>query len=525
MKNKTWLLLKITLINSFKLRKRSKKSIIIFSALALYLVGTISMSLGFFLNHILETLKKVNLVNYFIPLLFSLAALFAFVFSIYSAKAGLFENKDNDLLLSLPVSKKIILLSRFLYLTLFNFIICLLFVGPGLFLYLNSVPVTLEFYISIVIMLLLLPIIPTILASLFGYLIALLVSKTNKRNIFEMAYYVLFIGLYFYMMSNANKLLVGLVNNVTLMNTILRTCFLPIFLISKGISTDNLIYTLYYILINIGILSLFITILNKNYYKLISSLNSFHTKANYQMTTLTTTSKIKALYKKELKRYFSSPIYVFNTIFGVLIILLASCASLFYDKNTILKVANIDPGISTSMLVFCLLLFSIAMTNTVCCSISIEGQNFWILKMLPLKTKDIFNAKLFINKILVIPVTLLGLVLFEISGYITIIEMSLLMIFSILFCYFISNFGLIANLLLPKFDAISDTVVVKQSASTFIGLLGPVMISLILIGILSTLNLDIIKVLYLAIIIVLILVVITRIIINSWGIKRFNQLG
>ena len=522
--NKLFKILKINIINSFKFKTYSKKKKVLIGIFAFYIIGSIMVSISMLLNEIFKTLQSVNLITYFIPILFSLSSLFAFIFSIYSAKASLFENKDNDLLFSLPLKKEIIVLSRFLYLVLFNFVISFIFILPGLFIYLNNVSVTIEFYFLMLFMIILLPIIPTVLASLFGYIIALLISKAKHKNIFEFIYYCLFIIVYILLMSKGNEIFILLVNNVTFMNKILKIFFLPIFLITKGINTSNLLYLLYYILINGIVLYLFTIILNRNYYKLISKLSAFHTKSNYHMTSLITASKTKALYKKEFKRYFSSPIYVFNTIFGVLVIIGVGVASLFYSKEQILSLIDVNFNFDTSILILYLLLFAISMTNTTCSSISIEGKNFWILKMLPVKTKDIFKSKLFVNKIVIIPITILSLILFSLSGFISYKEFLLLTIFVVFYSYFIANFGLIANLLLPKFDALNDTVVVKQSASTMLGILVPVVISIIVIG-LSYFTINNIIVLVIAIIISFILSFITNIIINTWGVKRFNKLS
>lgn len=523
--NEILTLIKINFINSFKLKNSNPRKKLGIAILIIYVVGALGATLGMFLNGLFDTLEKVNLVSFYIPLMFSIASLFALFFTIFSAKGWLFENKDNDLLLSLPIKKSSILFSRYSLVVFYNLIISLLFVVPGLYIYLSSVAVTPIFYFSIIIMTLFLPIIPSIISCIFGYLIAFITSKVNKRNVTELISYVVFIALYMLLIGNANQLIIKLTSDVKLLNTILNTLFLPITLINKGIIGNNFLYMLLYIALNLGLLTIFILVLNKSYFKILSKLGSHKTKSNYKMTTLKTTSKYKALKQKEIKRYFSSAIYVFNTLFGMILVIIAGVGSLFFSSAKLLSLADMDGSLGGFALVFCLLAFAISMTVTTNSSISIERNNFWILKALPISTKEIFSSKLFVNRIIVIPIVLISLIFFKVSGYITFAELLLLSIFGVLLNIFVSNFGLIANLLLPKLDAINDTVVVKQSAASLMGMVVPLFMAIILIGVVLTLELTSISVLCIAVLITLIFSIASYILLYTWGIKRFNQIS
>ncbi len=523
MKSKLLLLLKTNIINTYKIKSRSKKSWIGIIILALYVIAVLGASLGMYMNKLYTTFNEMGMAGYYIIALFSIASMFSFFFSIFSAKSGLFDNKDNDLLLALPVSRKDILTSRLLTISIYNTIIGLFFIIPGVIVYLMHTRITVMFIVSLIFLILLFSIIPTILASLFGYLVATLTSRTNNKSMFELLFYTLFIAIYLFTINSGGKILSFIINNKELLNVLSKTLFLPYYLLSKTIETNNILYILGFISINIICLYLFVSLLNKSYLKIITKLNSHNTKSNYKIQTLQTKTKSKALLEKEFKRYFSSAIYVFNTIFGVILILIVSIGSFFYSSEKIAALLNFN-DLTPFGLVFSLLLFVISLTVTTNSCISIEKENFWIMKMIPVETKKIFNAKIMLNRIILIPFAVLSLIIFNINSFITLNEMLLLIVLTIVYGFFISNFGLITNLLFPKFDAPNDNVIVKQSAASFIGIFGGLSFFALILVFSNMYSKSNILILLVSIIISIILLVISKLIINSWGIKRWNNL-
>ncbi len=525
MKNKIFLLFKNNLINTYKLKKISKKKLILILFAVIYIVFSLFMTIYMLLNGIFDTLSGMQLTNFYIPISFSLTTIFSFFFTIFSAKSGLFDNKDNDLLLSLPVKKSDILTSRLLVIILMNFLITVMFFIPGLYIYLSNVSVPWTFYVSMIAMIIASPIIPTVLASLFGYFVAYITSKAKHKNVIEIICYSLFIIIYMAFMGFSNDLLMKLLSNVTLLTNILKYVFAPIYLISQGISTNNLMYTLYFIIINAVVLFLFIYFLSKKYFNIISKLSTTKTNSNFHMTSLASSSIKKALAKKELKKYFSSAIYVFNTAFGLVFFLIGAIASLFYNQQELLAMISMEAGFSSNMLVFCFMLFVVGFTVTTNSSISIERNSFWILKMLPIKVKDIFQAKTFVNKIITVPLVIVCLIMFMIGSYITALETLLLGLIAIFYNAFIANFGLIVNLALPKLDALNDTVIVKQSAASFVGIMVPVVLAMGFIFIVTTIKTTSTILFSGTALVFLILYLFSSLVLNTWGNKKFKELN
>lgn len=525
MKNKLFILFKNNLINTYQVKKTTPKKLILIIVVGLYILGSLIGSLYMFLKTMFDKLLTSGIADYFIPILMIIATIFSFFFTIFSAKSVLFDSKDNNLLLSLPIKRSTIFTSRLLVLIFMNFLINLLFMIPGLCIYIKNISCTIIFYIMIPIILILLPVIPTILASLFGYVVAKITALSKRKNIVEIICYILFIGIYLFFITKAKNLLFLLTDNVLLLNNIIKYIGYPIYLIEKFLVTNNIIYIGIYIIINLSLFTLFVLILSKKYFSIISRLSSHSKKGVYKEKQLISKSKREALNIKEIKRYFSSAIYVFNTAFGVIFFLIGSVASIFYKPDVLTKLVSTNIELDSYSLVLYFMLMVVGFTMTTNSSISIERNNFWILKMLPIETKDIFASKKHVNRLVTLPAVILGLIIFTISSYITPLQLLILVVICIIYNLFICNFGLICNLLFPKMDAINDTIIVKQSAASFVGIMVPLVFTIIIIGVLSTLNLSFQNMALIILAFVIVLWIISNRVLYTWGIKKFKEIA
>ena len=71
--------------------------------------------------------------------------------------------------------------------------------------------------------------------------------------------------------------------------------------------------------ISLGVFLLFSALVQWKYVSISSALHSHAAKKNYRMQAQKKSSLLKALYIKEIKRYFASNIYVLNTLIGYIL--------------------------------------------------------------------------------------------------------------------------------------------------------------------------------------------------------------
>jgi len=515
MKNKFITILNTTINNSFKLKVTSKKKKIGIIVLLIYLIFCFMYTFKINLSTIFETLKSLNLTSSFLSVIVFLSSLFSFCMTFFLAKNILFQNKDNDLLLTLPLKKELIISTRLTYLYLYNLVLTLLCLIPGLYIYIANIGISLNLVIISVILVFFTPIIPTLLASVFGYLIAFLTNKFSKSNLFEYIFNLLFIGMYFLVLFNNNSFLVNII-----LNKNIKYILFPLYLINK--SLINPLYIVIYIIFNLLILYLFIKLFKNIYFKLIINVNKVITKNNYNINSNKNSynNKNKSLLKKEIRNYFSSFVYVFNTLIGPFLLILFTIYLNFDNKI----ITSIGKDIDIRIYIYLIITFVICLTNITCCSISMEKQNFYMLKTLPLSEKEILNSKLKLNILLVLPSVIFFLIVIYLKGYIKFYDAYLLLFYSCFLNLFVSMYGLIVNLKFPMFDALNDQIIVKRSISVLIGTIVLTIICLCLVSFVMEYNVKYNHLIELSILIVLALDIILNFILNKWGIKRFRKL-
>ena len=112
--------------------------------------------------------------------------------TIYKAGGLLFNNKDFDMILSLPIKRYKYILSKLITLYLLNMIYSLLIMIPSLLIYVQNVKVDLIFYIYYLITFLIMPLLPMIVATIIGSLISTISSRFKNRNIVNIVLFTLY---------------------------------------------------------------------------------------------------------------------------------------------------------------------------------------------------------------------------------------------------------------------------------------------------------------------------------------------
>ena len=90
---------------------------------------------------------------------------------------------------------------------------------------------------------------------------------------------------------------------------------------------------LIFIAISVIAFILFSLLVGKVFVKINTTIMTGRYKGNYKLGKLKSNKPLTALYRKELKRYFSSPVYVMNTGFGIAIMFIGAIALPFVNLN------------------------------------------------------------------------------------------------------------------------------------------------------------------------------------------------
>jgi ABC-2 type transport system permease protein len=176
-----------------------------------------------------------------------------------------------------------------------------------------------------------------------------------------------------------------------------------------------------------------------------------------------------ALYEKELRRYFSSVIYVVNTGFGMVLLTVFSFAVLFVSQDKIDALLGMEGSVNLlkdylpEIVSFC-----VSMTCISASSISLEGKNIWLLKSLPLPAKKIFHSKIAVNLTMTVPFAVADGILLSLGFKLSYGEIASILLFPVSVSLYISIAGIYFNLLFPKLDWTTEVAVIKQSMAVVV---------------------------------------------------------
>ncbi len=317
-------------MNIFKYKTNRNSSKIEKILFPLFLGAILMWAVGTYAYMFAEPLSKIGLTYIMLTLFMVMVTVVTFMEGMYKSQGILFDCKDNDLLFSLPIDKSKIFALRVIKLLVFQFIYNLFFILPAYVIYIFFENPSINFYFISILMLFLLPIIPTVASVVLGYIVKGISSKFKAKKIIQtILSLVIFLGIFF-LSYNMESLISNLTQNATSINDALTKIYYPVGAYINLIQEFNFIELLKLIVINIIPLIIVIYIGQIKYFKIISKSKetSSRSKTNNK-ERIKVRTPIKSLVKKELSKFFSTPVYMFNTSFGILIMVIASIRTLY----------------------------------------------------------------------------------------------------------------------------------------------------------------------------------------------------
>ena len=472
-------------MNLFKIKTKNKKNATIIPIIiALYLMFMIWGGANTLFEKLSPTHLQYILLSFFA---FSISIL-TIIEGIYKAGPLIFNCKDDQLLLSLPIKRSTVLFIRVFKFYVFELLFNSLFILPIMIAYIRWAEVlNWTYFLTSIVMLLFLPIIPIVISCIIGVISSSLTSRFKYKNFMQIVISLIFLIGILYISFNMDNFFNYLVKNATDINDLITRIYYPAGVYAKLVSDFHMIDLLVFVGINIVIFLVSIFILSKFYFKINSRMKKVTTSKNTKINNISikSSSKNNALIKKELSVFFNTPVFIVNAGFALVLFLLVTIVIVF-KFDSFINVLTTESGINISkklimdnvpIFIFTLIMITSFMTSITSSVISLEGRGINILKSLPIKTKTILMSKIYSSLILTTPVLIIGDIVLFIKFKIGIIEMILLLLLSILIPLVSHFIGLLVNLKYPKLDAENSSEVVKQSASSFIA----VMIGMILL--------------------------------------------
>ena len=478
-------------IFKIKTKKKSKSSALVPVFIATYIMFMIWSGA----NSFLEKLAPMNLGYLLLAMATMGISLITLLEGIYKSGPLLFNCKDDQLLLSLPIKRRTVVFIRILKLYVFELLYNSMFLLPVMIAYIRWGDVGPTYYLTCFVMLLMLPIIPIVISCIIGAITSGISSKFKYKNVVEIVISMIALIGVFYFSFKVEDIFNYLLANAESINDFIVKRYYPAGVFSKLVVDFNIKDLLIFISVNIAVMVATIFVLGKFYFRINSKLKSVNTsKVHSKVKPLNfkAKSQTNSLIRKELNIFFKTPVFIVNAGFSlVLFLVLAVLFAIRFDSvATILINEETGPGIAKdliynnlSVVIFALISFGTFMTSITSSIISLEGRNISILKSLPIKTKTILMSKVKAALLITTPAMLVGDLILFIRFRTNIFEALFLVVLSILMPLISHFVGIIINLKYPKLEWESPAEAVKQSTSSFVAVMLGMVLLMITIGV------------------------------------------
>lgn len=450
---------------------RSKGSIvgffILFAFLMLLLCGTF-FGVSLTLAYGLVTYKLNWLYFAMMGLIATGLGTFGSVFNTY---AGIYQSKDNELLLSMPIKPQDILLSRISGVYILGFMYeAVVFIPTMIAYWIFAQPTFSNIFIPII-LLFVLAFFISALTCLLGWIVALISSKIKSKSFITVFISLVIFGLYYFVCMRLSNILSSIVQNADKISHSIKTAIYPAYAFGNA-ATGNWLHFLLFTVFALACFGLTYFVMTKSFVK-ITTIASSNKKSNHKIKNEKIKSIKTALFIKELKRFTSSPTYMMNCGLGLIILPVLAVVAIFKSDYLMQLIGSLP--VTDNMLpvlivgIVCLL---VSMNDISAPSISLEGKNIWILQSMPVDTYKILDAKIRLHTVLNTITALISTIVLSIIFGMNILQICVMCVTVWLYIRLMGTLGVVLNLKMPNLTWTNETAPVKQSMPVMILMFG-----------------------------------------------------
>lgn len=444
-------------------KARSKVSSAIYIVLFAVLIVGCFGGMFLYLSNALSGLIDIGLGWMYFTLM-GFMALFLGVFgSVFNTFSSVYQAKDNDLLLSLPVPVSYILLVRLLGVYLLGLMYSGIVIIPAFFVYYRMVPFRAAGLAGAVLYVFLLSVIVLILSCILGWVVAKINKKLKNKSFITVIVSVAFFAGYYYVYFRASSMLQNLLANAQMLSAGIKGSAYPLYVLGRAGEGDG-VSLLILAAVVLVLFAVVWIVLSRSFIQIATGSGAV-AKVRYKEKRAKKKSVDGALFGRELGKFLSSSTYMLNCALGTLMLLIVAVLALVKGGQVRDMLLMAFEGNLHFLAVLCSLAicFLVAMNDITAPSISLEGKNIWLAQSLPVSTWQILRAKLNLHLVMTeIPAFLCGVcvaVVLRADAVMSILMIALPLVIGVFF----AALGLALNLKAPNLKWTSENVAVKQS--------------------------------------------------------------
>ena len=272
--------------------------------------------------------------------LITISSLLIFVFGMLKVGSAIFRKEGYDILCAFPLAMGAVAISRLIKIYVEYFLMMLAVLLPGILVYTWNIRPDAGFYLAGLLGIWGIPLIPMAASILMGTLIAGVSSRMRRKSLIAAVLSILAVlGI----MYGSLRLSVmdGNIDPEMLKNLsasimiLLKRIYPPAVWLGMAIIRGDVFGAVLCACLSLAVFAAVAAGVVFSFGKISQSLCSSFAKHNYRMGKLKADSLLRSLCKREFRRYFSSSIYVTNTIIGPIMGCVLSGTLLFSGTDTL----------------------------------------------------------------------------------------------------------------------------------------------------------------------------------------------
>lgn len=456
-------------------RQKKKKSVgmmVLFAVLYLYLAVVIVGMMCLTFAQLAPVYSAIDLDWLYFAMAGVMALGFSVFGSVFTTQSQLYDARDNDLLLSMPIRPGAILMSRMIPLLLLNVLFAGLVMIPASVMYAVLIRFSFWNFLIQLLMLVAVSFLSQAISCLLGWGLHLLLTRMNKSAA-SVLYMVVFLGIYFGVYSQAGNIMNAIASEGVAIASGLRSWVWPMYALGLG-CTGDLLYVLAFIAISAAAFLLVYRVLSATFLRSATTRRGMK-RRKLDMAAVKTGSATQAVIFKEWRHYLGSPVYLTNMGIGILLTAALAVAGLIFRENLLrflnyYAVLGLDLGAYIPLIICAGLAFMISTMVVSAPSVSLEGKNMWILKSMPVSSKQILLSKLRFHILLTTPVTMLAGLVLSIAYGCNWAGILLCAVVPGLLTVLCGLLGMVCGLKWAKLDWLSEAYPCKQGAAVGISM-------------------------------------------------------
>lgn len=388
--------------------------------------------------------------------------------SIFNTYSGLYLSKDNDLLLSMPIKVRDIIISRVASVYIVGLMYSGVITVPAAIVAVVMGKTTFLSAAGAILNILNVSLIVLALSCILGWIVAKVSLKLKNKSFITVLISLVFFGLYYFVCFRAQSLISAFVENVEYYGEKIKSVY-PLYVCGRaaaGEPVELLCVTAAAILLVL----LVGAVISRSFIKIATSTGK-QAKVKYDGKSEKVKSVNAALLAREFAHLKASPNYMLNCCLGAVLLPIIGIV-LIVKSDTLLSLFNDISVFDCGSILACAVAFAVISTvGTAIPSVSLEGKTLWLMRSLPVKTESVLKAKLKVQLwISVLPAAIfvcLASVAFKLNAF-KVLAFALCVI---LYTVFMGVECMLLGLNRPNLNWTSEITAIKQNINVLFAML------------------------------------------------------